>query len=289
MNVPALCLVLWLALPLYGQVQDARIDALEQWTKIPTQKERSRILGQLSDAELQKLKYGTDDSLSLQAAWKLITDSLHRARGSKPEFHDPAPLAYFVGFVEGRSEVGPPLWFSKTILTSCASANFVPHVVPREVIRPRRLVGKQEEVLGMVRSATDIRIDQNGDRVQIRLNETAVNLPEAVVRKLNGGLSGDLDCWVEANRAYVSWGNSSTAGEHDVCCIDLEANSLVWQSKTCAGYYGAVGGYSEGFHEIRVSKERVFIFCAAHVGFFLHSFDTKTGRTLQQFSTDFSP
>lgn len=247
-------------------------------------KERVDAFRQIDLPGLKTLKAGESDSFALQSAWKLTTDVMHKARRDRPGSRDRRPLYNFLGFVEGRTHINLPVWFQRTVVSATATANSLPSVSPREVVRP-----KMFDVAESISSVRDISLREKDGHYVVATRTHSITLPDSMLHQSSQGLYGDIDCLTTKKYAFISTGDASTSCSHDVCCIDLESNSVQWKTESVAGYYGALGGYSEGLHEMLLNDGRLFLICASHCGFFLQCFDVETGKSLIQFSTEFSP
>lgn len=255
----------------------------DRWTEHTVQ-EREDVFRAIDSAGLKKLKVGKSDSLAIQAAWKLTTDAMHRERVDRMESHDQRPLFNFLGYVEGRTHINLPVWFQKTVVSATATANVVPNVSPRKITRPKMFNASEHVV-----SIRNLSVKETDGRYVILMGSNSIELPNSMLHQSSVGIIGDIDCLIIDRYAYICTGDAFASYAHDVCCIDLESKSLVWKTKSIAGYYGAISGKSEALHELQFDDGRLFLTCASHVGFFIECFDGRTGKSQIQFSTAFSP
>ncbi len=255
----------------------------DRWNEREVQ-EREDAFRAIDPVGLKKLKVAKSDSLAIQAAWKLTTDAMHRERVDRMESHDQRPLFNFLGYVEGRTHINLPVWFQKTVVSATATANVVPNVSPRKIMRPAMFNASENVV-----SIRNLSIKETDGRYVILMGANSIDLPSSMLQESSIGICGDIDCLITEKYAYISTGDACASYAHDVCCIDLESKSAVWKTKSIAGYYGAIGGHSEALHELQLDDGRLFVICASHVGFFIECFDGRTGKSQIQFSTAFSP
>ncbi len=190
-------MILAMTSSLFGQTAEPHLIGLDQWVNLSAP-EREKLFRLLSRDVLQRLKHGKDDSLALQAAWKITTNSLHTSRGSKIESMDSHPLAYFLGFVEGREKLELPIWFSKTVLTATETANDLPVVAPRDVVAPKVFMLSK-----WLRSTKELTVNDDVS-LQIATKKFSIDVPSGMIQRSSDGIFGDVDCLTDANLTYVS-------------------------------------------------------------------------------------
>lgn len=89
-----------------------------------------------------------------------------------------------------------------------------------------------------------------------------------------------LKCFVAVHNDV---GNSPSVG-----CIDRDSSEVVWTSKACGCWRGGATGRHESWVSLVPTNDgRVFVFGSASVGFYAHSFNASTDKTLVQFSSKF--
>jgi hypothetical protein len=265
-------------------------ELIRQWKGLED-RERSEWIGKLAPETLHALKSEGDASLAVQAAFKLTSDALHRRRGNQQAFTDERRLSYFLGFLEGRANIEPPLW-SKTFLSLRATTT--QSLKAKGSLERSTRLGKLEtppifKPIELMRSLSDIHATKDGERYEFEYGGKTFKLPPWMLAMSTAGLYEDIDCVLDGKFIYVSVGGSKSSDTHRVCCINTEKKMLIWQAETCSGFNGALYGRSDGYHKMQMfPSNRLFIFNASHVGFFIHGFDATNGDTIFQFSSMFS-
>lgn len=212
-------------------------------------------------------------SISLQAAWERAIGTLTDKEvedGQRP--HDQA-LNQFIGFVEGRTRMELPKWWSDFVLRGPVNAKqtWYDNAGQKFVSAPK---------------GTTVSVDNGHYTLQIA-NDTVV-MPDAILSKTD---SGDLRCRMSGvftpKHCFVAI-HDDVGFPHNVACLDRATGKLIWLQKACGCWIGGASGVHESWVTVTVQDDLVVIFGASWTGFYLHAFEATTGTSQFKMSTVFS-
>ena len=131
-------------------------------------------------------------------------------------------------------------------------------------------------------------VKKSGDAVAYRVGNDQILIPEELLRRDDLG-----ELWCNISGAFTEKCcflavHLDFGTPHVIACIDRSSGEIVWKSTAC----GCCWGGGTGVHESWVSlvptvDNRVFVFGAASMGFYVHGFRISDGKSLLQFSDNY--
>lgn len=235
----------------------------------------------ISADDLPRPRTSTDDSAALRAAWDSVAETVPIKQGAAQYQPDAQSLAWFLGFVEGRTRVAPPNWWSKAVKGAQAGR--------RDSIRPGRLPDPpvyHRATFDFVRIPIDATLEKDGNLILYRVGDNKLGIPEELLdRADNGQLGCEISGCFTDRHLFVAV-HSDIGSAHDVACLDRASGKLVWKATACGCWEGsATGQHASWVSVVPTDDDRVFVFGAALTGFYLHGFRASDGASLVRFST----
>ena len=215
----------------------------------------------------------SDVSISLQAAWKnvigtLIDKELHE--GERPHdiqsVHGLRRRAHWYGNTEvlGRS------WHSGA---GQGKAEQVPQCRPGVRVRTQRNTISVEDGHSTHQIAND-----------------SVLLPDSILEREKidrEKLWCRFSSVFTTNQCLMATHND-VGYPHNVACVDRRTGEAIWTSTACGCRIDGAFGERESWGTVSVQDNQVVIFGASWTGFYLHSFDSTTGKSWFRYSIVFS-
>lgn len=233
---------------------------------------------------LHELQTLSDDTIALQAAWESLALAGPAELITPPIRLDREKVNWFSGFLEGRARVSLPEGW-RQILVLDARTNqrgniFVPLGEPKRP--PYRFVGSFR-----VQCPINASIETAGKDVVFRVGDDTIVVPEDLLhRNMNGELYCRLSGCFTSEHFFLAV-HDAFGSPHDLTCIDRSSGRLLWKSRACGSYQGAMMGKAECWVWVTATSDgRVFSF-GAGTDFYVHGFDASDGKSLLHFCSSY--
>jgi hypothetical protein len=242
------------------------------------------LLKRLANEDLPRLQSHASDTISIQAAWmhsELTVPVKEPVRAVRP---DRESLAWFIGFVEGRTRVHPPKWWAEAILD--ARANRRGNVYAGGLnIWGNHLTGDPIVEMWPAKAT----IEQKDGQLFVRTGKEAAHIPDDVPEKVKKqkGLDYEVRALITPTRCYVAM-HESVGYSYRLGCVERSPAGVRWTSDVWGSWWSASTGVSRHWVEIVEQGDRVVVFGIASVGFYVEGFRVTDGTNLFRFSNTYA-
>ena len=234
-------------------------------------------IGELTNEQLERVKFQSDDTMSICACWELMMRS--RAENEKVS-GNPLPVhqtAYFIGFVEGRLGMGiPDFWKTALNKISIDDSRFA-HLE----LENTDTAEKQTEFGFACPTSLEVEKTSAGyvvhtkDRHQFLLNES-IDKDDAISNVI---ISGEL--------SFIA--SYSALGSY-VKVYAIKENKPLWKAYAIVGQTSHVIGRWQRSHFARlyIHNEHLVVYGVASHGLYFTAFQIKDGKPVYGFSSTWS-
>ena len=257
---------------------------IERFHKIDDPREYSslyrKVFAIAQDDLLPWLQRHENHSVALQATWEDVERSVPEESSGATYRPDRQKIAAFIDFLERQQSVSVPQWWKEVVLDCRANQR---HNVYSG--RPRR-EPYHDSGISWVRCPTEARVEPRYDEVVYYADENQITIPAGILDRMPWGKHVSA-CFTDAS-CFVAV-HDDIGYPHDVTCIDRKTNKLLWTSTACGSWWGVFSGRpgASWVSVVSAAEERVFVFGAGWIGFYVHGFDAASGDSLVQFSNNY--
>jgi hypothetical protein len=230
---------------------------------------------------VRKLLTHPDDSIAIQAAWEEVALTVPEREPRIAVRPDGRKLAWFLGFLEERGRVQPPLWWSEMVLDS--RANRRDNIYPGN---PKEMP-YHEAGLDGAQAPRDTTLKKEGDQVLLKVGSEAVLIPESVLEKTDRGtvLCG-VSAFVTPTRCYLAV-HGDVGYSYPVACIDRSTAKVIWKSEVWGTWWGGATGIHFMWVAVTEQHDRIVVFGAGTTGIHVEAFRPDDGKNVFRFSSSY--
>jgi hypothetical protein len=231
---------------------------------------------------LPRLQTIHNDSIALQSAWEAVALTVPVEQGKTVYQPDSQELNWFLGFLQARTKVSPPDWWRQVVLR--ARANRRDNILPDKTKTvPYHLAG-----IDRVRCPVNAAVEKDGDSLIYRVGADRISIPEEIQEGVDRGHFVDTASGCFTDKRVFLAVHDNIGYPHKVGCIDRSSGKLLWRASACGCWWDGASGHHESWVSVGATDDdRVFVFGAASVGFYLHGFRSSDRRSLVRFSSNF--
>lgn len=247
-----------------------------------TVKAANRVLFKKIGAEgIHRLLTHNSDSIALRAAWQevsLTVPEMEQSRAGRP---DRQKLAWFIGFLEGRTRVKAPQWWIEAMLESEAGRR--DNIFPGQA----KLPAYHDAGLGWSRAPLDTTLVDKDGTVTLRVGEATVAIPGGLLQRDDAGKTmSNVSGLVTKSRCYLAI-HDEVGFPYTLACIDRSSGKVRWKADAWGCYIGGTGGQFDSAITVTEQDDRVIVFGGATTGFHVEGFRSDDGKNLFRVSNSF--
>jgi hypothetical protein len=236
------------------------------------------------ESGLAELRKSAHDSIAIQAAWEQVVRTVPKTTESmNPPYRlNREKLRQFLEFLEGRTRLRLPKWWSQAILEASA-------------YRRTNLYFPTPSLELLVRSVTggtvavrigDVTVTKKGNIFSLQVARDSIDLPtELRDRVLESG--GYVAGYFTSKSCYFA-DYESHGATFTLARLDRSTGRIVWKTAVWGSYWGSGGGgLPRGPVTIIQQGDRVVVFGSAS-GIYVEAFRADDGKNLFRFSNGYS-
>jgi hypothetical protein len=194
---------------------------------------------------------------------------------------DSESLRWFLGFLEGRTSLRLPRWWTEAILSAQASGH------GRLAAVRTSTQAYHKTAIPNVWAVVGTTLLMDGDKAVLQVGNEFSPLPCGLLYDDDdGGVSGRISALITPDRCYVAV-HSESSFRYKLYYLVRGAPKIVWEAEV----WGTRWGTSSTDHHLRVKvaqqDNRVVVFGAAGDGFHVEAFRADDGSSLFRFASSY--
>jgi hypothetical protein len=210
-------------------------------------------------------------SQHLDMAWKKMLDSQADPAAAIVSRH------WFLGYVEGKTDMAPPRFWSEAILT-CQTDRVLTSFSP---------VDKKSSYYlnGFIECPRNTQIELGKGSASLKVGETTVLITDPeLVRRL--GSVERLRAKVANDRVFLALHDSGV--EYPLYCIDKNSTKILWMAEVepLSKQTPFVLGRTAHYVTILIRQDSVYVYGASNMSVYISQFGLESGKLVAEFTTD---
>jgi hypothetical protein len=240
-----------------------------------------RTLFELSGTDgLRELQQSSFDTIAIQAAWESVRLALKQSDKRDDDDQRGQKVAWFLGFVEGRTRTTLPAWWQTAMLGAkhVGNESIAPSLPKKDLYH---LAGVRN-----YRSPIDTTLSTDGSDVRVVIRGKALNVPLVLLSR--NGL-GDKTCvsgLICTSKCYLAI-HDEFGSPFKLLCFEYPSTKLVWVAEIWGMWWYGASGPHFAIVGIEEQGQNIAVFGLGTTGAMIEVVREKDGKSVYRFATNY--